>query len=193
MSKPRLIAIEGLSATGKTTVSKDLVATVENSTYVKLLPSDTERGVEIRKNQGIIPPLELDRLYVEDLYVCMEETSRFLSQARTVFFDRYLPSLFSFWRCFKNRRDCADLMRGIDYGKILVPDILVLLTASLEVRAKRMRNKDDASEFDIVSLENTSLEKFLCEEARKYNPHIVDNSELSTQETLLAVQRAIYS
>jgi len=185
MNKPKLIVIEGTTCSGKTTLAKDLVQNIPNSLYMKMIPSETERGQYIKKVSNRASPLEIDLLYLEDLYASVQEAADKLLKGKTIIMDRYLPSLLSFCHCYRESNDYKQLVEQIDNDKIKVPDHLFILYADPKVKVLRLAKKDDVTKFDEMSLNDSKLEKYLITEAYKYNNHIqLDTSLLSPKQTV---------
>jgi len=185
MNKPKLVVIEGTTCSGKTTLARDLVRNIPNSFYMKMVPSETERGQYIKKVSDRASPLEIDLLYLEDLYASVQEAEDKLLKGKTVIIDRYLPSLLSFCHRYREQDDYRRLVEQIDTNKIKVPDHLFILCADPEVKMLRLAKKEDTTRFDEISLNDTKLEEYLITEAYKYNDYIkLDTSLLSPKQTV---------
>ncbi len=186
--KPKFIVVEGTTCSGKTTFAKGIVRKLNScnidALYIKTLPSETSRGNSIRTQRSKLPDIDLDLLYLDDLYKTIEEAQSLLECGKTVVFDRYLPSLLSFCRRYRDFRDYEQLIKTLDFEKINSPDIIFLLYASNKIKLQRMNDKDNISSFDQESINDTLLEQYLIREARYFDPILVDTGLLNEEETI---------
>lgn len=169
------MVVEGTTCSGKTTFAKNIIKKLNdydiNALYIKTLPSDTQRGKLIKTSKT--KNLELDLLYLDDLYETIKEAQKYLESGKTVIFDRYLPSLLSFCKRYRNSQDYNQLVEILDLKKIKTPDFTFLLYASEKIKSQRMKNKKNISLFDRKSLNDSLLEQYLTEETKKFNPIIL--------------------
>ena len=169
MKKGKIIAIEGTTCSGKTEISKKLSEIIEDSVYIKMLPSTNEIGIYIKEMNSKLCPLEIDLLYLEDIYECVKNAKEYTLVGKTVIFDRYFPSLNSFCRRYRTDKIYNNFMDHVDYDKIIHPDLLIVLYSSPEIKIERIKNKKDATEFDKKSINDVLLEQYLHEAAIKFS------------------------
>ncbi len=183
---PRLIVVEGTTCSGKTTLAKSLEVYIENSLYMKMLPSDTERGHIIKKQQGMMNPLETDILYLDDLCKSAIEAEDNINKGYVVIMDRYLPSLLSFCERYREKDDFEIFSSYVDHGNILQPDIIFYLHASTHEKSIRATKKEDFSTFDQQSLNDNLLEEIMKKNIRIYDTTKIEiyNSKLDKRQTL---------
>lgn len=143
----KLIALEGIDGSGKTTHALELVRKLKKegkkAVYTKE-PTDGPIGIFIRKvlNGDIkIPPISLQYLFCADRGVHQEEIEDYLKKGYYVVTDRYLWSAVAY--------GISDLDRSIDYyttvfsilsmyHQFLSPDMTLFLDTKVEDAYKRI-------------------------------------------------------
>lgn len=151
----RLIAIEGIDGSGKTTQSHKLVEALQknniNAIYTKE-PTDHETGKLIRKvlsREVAMPPISLQYLFSADRGIHEIEIEKLLREGNVIITDRYFWSSVAY--------GVADLNGSIDfyvtafsilsfYHRFIVPDITFFLDIPAETAYERIKESHDHKE-----------------------------------------------
>ena len=190
--KGLIIVVEGTTCSGKTSVAKGLVQLVgSNVEYMKTLPSDRFR-LHLAEKQKTCSEYELDILFLEDLYDSAKEAEVLASKGTNVIMDRYFSSLSSFWKKMRSPDAYQNLMDVVDLNELVRPDFTFLLSADPKVREIRFKFKTDVSKIDERLLNDADTERYMQEEAQKFNATEVDTSYLSISEVASVLYKRVF-
>lgn len=190
MNKPLLIAIEGNTGTGKTTLANNLVQSLRNeghkTVYLKSAPSSSKVGNFVKNFFSEEPTVYSLFCYSTDILIQNElYTKRFLREGYTVIHDRFKDSILAYNSIFlKNKIDkkALELFKKLP---ITDPDITFLLESSFETIENRIKKRVLKSKVD-SSVERESVEKLgrLYRELEKYsNAILIDTTNNNEKET----------
>ncbi len=191
--KYKYIAFEGTPLTGKTTHAKNLCRFLQelgyDVSYYKFAPSLSNFGhlLLFLRNYNL-PKLVIDHLYVADSIMNDIRIRRDLKRGKIVICDKYLPSLNSFFKTFREGVGHQILIGEIEVLEkfILEPDILFYLFCDFKEKLYRMRKKDDISYYDLSLLSDRrileKLESNLEESLNRYRNIIKINTTKSIEE-----------
>lgn len=151
----KLIALEGIDGSGKTTQAKLLVDNLNNSgkkaIYTKE-PTDSEIGKLIRRilsEDLVVPPLSLQYLFCADRSIHQEEIEGYLKKGYVIVTDRYFWSAVAYGMADMHGKPdfyLAALSILSMYSQFLAPDYTIFLDLSPNIAHKRFMNSKDHSE-----------------------------------------------
>lgn len=170
------ITIEGADGVGKTTVSEKLAEKL-NLTLLRTPPAPfddkTLRG--IIESEG--STLTKYFYYRTACQIASDRIKKSLAEGRGIISDRYIKST----QVYRSVTD-PDLEKIFEETDLVMPDFEILLTASPEIRLKRVKEREDAglisNEVD-VEFQNRIQNKFL-----ENNMFVIDTSNNTVDETV---------
>lgn len=175
MNKSLLIAIEGNTGTGKTTLANNLVQNLRGdgykAVYLKSAPSSSTMGKIIKNFFSEEPTLYSLFCYTADILIQDElYTRRFLHDGNIVVHDRFKNSIFAYNSLFlksKVDNEALELFRRLPISE---PHITFLLESSFETIKNRIKKRALKSKVD-SSVKRESVEKLgrIYRELEKYN------------------------
>jgi len=185
----KLIVIEGIDGSGKSTLSKHLKETLEKNGFSVLLtkePTDGEYGKILRERikKGNLTPEEELELFIKDREEHVrKEINPALRQGKIVICDRYFISNMAYQGA-----------RGLDYREILkknsgfpLPDLVIFLDISPELALSRKH-------LLLPHFENTEFLKRVREIYLKVLPlysHIIIDASLSPKKVAKLAEKEI--
>ena len=177
----RFIVIEGLDATGKSTLVEKLSSNI-NATKLScppkiMIPSIT--GGSARTHFDSLSALKGERITALNL-VASEEVEQNIASNHVVM-DRYWTSTAAFAAMDDGFEHDVEL--GQYPGEIRIPDLVILLTVDEENRLIRLRRRGEAetSEESELAQSKSKREKVL-QGYKEFNPVIIDTSNKSPEE-----------
>ena len=187
----RFIVIEGLDATGKSTLVENLSNAIS---AVKLscppdvyLPSLTVNSA--RTYFDTLNPLQRRAFYRFSNLVASQEVTMHIAES-DVIMDRYWTSTAAFAAMDDGFEH--DIELGVYPEEILVPDLVILLTVDEKNRLKRLTGrglKDTSEESELAR--NVEKRKLVMERYMQFNPIILDTSGKSPNEVCQEAIRVI--
>ena len=181
----QLIVIEGGTSVGKTTLAKSLTERLSGygipCEYVKAVPSDDNREWLCEVCVGL-GRFEENVLFLDDMVNVANKARDLVKEGVTVVMDKYVPSKLSYSRSDLPGEEYEKLIERLDSSDLIEPDHMFLLTAALETRYDRMKEKEDLSPVDLKTIHDETLEGYLHEEAQRYNPIVVDSGAYAADE-----------
>ena len=178
----RFIVIEGLDATGKSTLveklSYKLNATKLSCPPEIMIPSITEGSA--RTHFDSLSALQRRAFYRFSNLVASEEVEQHIANSHVVM-DRYWTSTAAFSAMDDGFEHDVEL--GQYPSEIRIPDLVILLTVDEENRLIRLRRRGEAetSEESELAQSKSKREKVL-QGYKEFNPVIIDTSNKSPEE-----------
>lgn len=187
----KFIVIEGLDATGKSTLARNLAKCLDATRLA--CPPRLEAPALAACLRGYFdnrPPVQSRAYYRAANLIASEQAEAALKNGHVVM-DRYWPSTVAF----------AALDEDLDFGQewqgryppeFREPDAIILLTVNEENRAKRLRGRGDpaTAEEDNLARDVTGREAVL-RRYRTFLPIEIDTSERNRNDVLYAVLDAL--
>jgi dTMP kinase len=184
VTKGVFVVVEGLDGVGKTTVTRTIVTSLRKSGLPTVLtrePSDGSIGCRIREMlRGETPAKDaigMSRLYAEDR---IDHLARVvlpaLANEQVVICDRYLLSAIAYQHGAMGV-PLADVRRFNRH--VIVPDLTLILSASSDVCAERLRRRGEARTLFEDDETQRSVRRIYAEGQiyiSRHNPFAVDAS-----------------
>lgn len=196
MNKPLLVAIEGNTGTGKTTLANNLLQNLRSegykAVYLKSAPSSSIMGKFIKKFFSEEPTIYSLFCYGADILIQDElYTRRLLHNGNIVIHDRFKNSILAYNSLFlKNKidKEALELFKKLPISE---PDITFLLESSFETIESRIKKRALKSKVD-SSIKRISVEKLgrIYGELEKYNNAIVINTTNITEKEVTDIALA---
>jgi len=162
-----LVALEGLSATGKTTVGKIVAQRIKGAFYKT--PPKLFRGPfrdEVDRYAGTKARL---LFYLAGITQASEEISQILTR-QSVICDRYLLTTLCYHRALGVSIDISNSI----FTSLVQPDFVFLLVSEEKIRLERLQNR--GLSFNDEQERQDGFEKKLSMEYMRHNLIQVDNS-----------------
>ena len=186
MEKGKFIVIEGLDATGKTTIVPMLSASIDAMALncpPKLLDNKIiDHTSDLRKHFDKQPSIVRRAYYRAANLIASEQAKKTIDTGKHVVMDRYWTSTIAF-----SVLDKEGPITNIEYGtyppEMLKPDIMIFLTVDEKHRSERLRGRGE-----VFTEEETLIEKEIEKREnvlniyRKYERVEVDTSMLTPKE-----------
>ena len=192
MTGNRFIVIEGLDATGKSTLVEKLAKFLD-ATLLSCPPQLEAPGLsegDLRSYFDDCPPVRRRAYYRATNLIASEQAERALKSGHVVM-DRYWTSTVA----FASLDDTSDIDRkwqGCYPPELRVPDVVVLLTVDEENRKKRMNGRGEPATSEERKLEaDIARRKAVLKTYRMFNPIEIDTSHLDRDAVLNAVVSAL--
>ena len=159
-SKGIFVVIDGPNGVGKTTVINELEREIKNIGIKYILtkePTNSKLGQFIRANQDI---------YKNEILACLIAANRYehinsliipkLDEGYLVISDRYLPSSLVYQSIDNLDKD---FIMSINKN-IIIPDLTVILTASIETLVDRISKRSEITRFEATELKAIEVDKY---------------------------------
>ena len=190
MVKGKFIVIEGLDATGKTTIVPMLSASIDAMTLNcppklldnKIIDLGLDHTSDLRKHFDKQPSIVRRAYYRAANLIASEQAKKTIETGKHVVMDRYWTSTIAF-----SVLDKEGPITNIEYGtyppEMLKPDIMIFLTVDEKHRSERLRGRGE-----VFTEEETLIEKEIEKREnvlniyRKYERVEVDTSMLTPKE-----------
>ncbi len=190
MNKPLLIAIEGNTGTGKTTLAGNIVQNLRGegykAVYLKSAPSSSTMGKFIKNFFSEEPTIYSLFCYSADILIQDElYTRRLLHDGNIVIHDRFKNSIFAYNSLFLRNKIDKKALELFKKLPISEPDITFLLESSFETIESRIKKRASKSRVD-SSIKKDSVERLgrIYREIEKYNNAIIiDTTIINEKET----------
>ena len=184
----KFIVIEGLDATGKSTLVSRLVEHL-NATLLKCPPrleapelSDTD----LRSHFDNRPPVQRRAYYRVANFIASEQAEVAL-QSHHVVMDRYWTSTVAF-AALDEDSNLNQEWQGCYPPELREPDIVILLTVDEENRTKRMRGRGEPITAEEENLaDDVAHREAVLQTYRTFKPIEIDTSHLNPDAVLEAV------
>lgn len=191
----RFIVIEGLDATGKSTLVENLSKSLpakKLSCPPKIIVPSLQEG-PIRKHFDSLSPLQRRAYYRFSNLIASEEASKHLLEGDVVM-DRYWTSTAAFAAMDDGFEH--DVAPGEYPDEIRIPDVLILLIVDEENRLKRLSGRgEDETEEELELASNFAKRNNVLKSYKLFNPVIIDTSnktpEQVCEEALKIIQEVI--
>ena len=189
----KFIVIEGLDATGKSTLAVGLAKSL-NATHLKCPPrleAPELMADDLRSYFDNRPSVQRRAYYRAANLVASEQAEQALQKGHVVM-DRYWTSTVAF-AALDDDSNLDEEWHGRYPPELCKPDIVILLTVDEENRIKRMQERGES-----VTVEEQNLaEDVTCRETvlrvyRGFDPIEVDTSDLTPDAVLEAVLAALH-
>lgn len=184
--KPLFIVVEGLDATGKTTLTKSLAAQYQ-AEPLKCPPQLTAEllGDNVRAHFDGREPTVRRAYYRAANLLASEQALRMIKEhGKAVVMDRYWPSTVA----FSHDEGLLDQwMDGSYPPELLVPDLLILLTVDEEARVRRLAGRGAPATLEEESIAaQQAYRDGILTAYRRFEVVEIDTSELTADEVLQA-------
>ncbi len=188
----KFIVIEGLDATGKSTLAGKLAKRL-NATLLKcparLKAPDLSEG-NLRSYFDNRPPLQR-RAYYRAANLIASEQAEIALQNSHVVMDRYWTSTVAF-AALDDDSDLDQEWQGRYPPELRKPDVVILLTVDEENRTKRMRERGEPVTDEEQNLaEDVTYREDVLRVYRRFDPIEVDTSYLAPDAVLEVVLAAL--
>ena len=190
MARGKLITIEGIDGTGKSSITKILKKKFKNAVFTKE-PTESLIGKAARKSiDSDIDSLAQLFLFVADHAEHIARViSPALSEGKTVISDRYSDSRYAYQGATLSGifDDAMGWVQNIHRGWTIVPDLTILLTVDPEVAVSRCGFRGNHTKFEKIEfLKN--VQGNYRRLAEREPPRFVI---ISTEKELEAVEREV--
>ncbi len=186
--KNRLIVVEGLDGTGKTTLISSLCKELD-ATLISTPPEMFDSRLFEGELREFFDSAEQSRRreYYRSANFLASELALIALDKSHVIMDRYWPSTAAFSAMDELNPEWEELGR---FPKGFVrPDVIILLTVSEEERENRIRNRGELLTDEEIRLSSQKEERArVLEGLRAFNPIEIDTTHLDAQTVL---QRAL--
>ena len=191
-AEPLFVVVEGLDATGKTTLCARLAEHL-NAATIKCPPEISVPGFdELRCHFDAQEPTVRRAYYRAGNLVASEWTRRRLHEdSQTVVMDRYWPSTVSF-SSGEELTDQSFKNNGGYPPELLIPDIVILLTVDEQSRKSRMMERGDTVTAEEQELEaRQERREAIIREYRKFDVVEIDTTNLTREDVTTAAMTLI--
>jgi thymidylate kinase len=188
--KGAFIVIEGLDATGKTTLVENITFAIAGSTSMRSPPRIEATELFEGDVRGYFDkrPSHVRRAYYDAANLIASELATVaINSGTTVIMDRYWTSTVAFSALDQTSTDAEDheFLRSEYPAQLLVPDVVILLTVNEETRLRRMQNRGQPSteEEHKLAVDTIRRQKVLSS-YRSFDHEEIDTSALTASEVL---------
>lgn len=192
MTGNRFIVIEGLDATGKSTLVDKLAKCLDATLLAcppRLEASDLSEG-DLRSYFDCRPPVQR-RAYYRATNLIASEQAEVALQTGHVVMDRYWTSTVAF-AALDDASNIDREWQGCYPTELRVPDVVILLTVDEENRIRRMNGRGEPTTSEERNLAvDIARRKAVLQTYRMFNPIEIDTSHFDPYGVLNAVLSAL--
>lgn len=189
----KFVVIEGLDATGKSTLVEELVKRL-NATQLACPPELKALGLSdgnLRSHFDNRPPMQRRAYYRAANLIASEQTEIALQNGHVVM-DRYWPSTVAF-TALDDDSDLDQEWQGRYPPELHEPDAVILLTVDEENRKRRMCKRGEPRTDEELNLEvDVERREAVLQAYRMFEPIEVDTSNLNPDGVLKAALVALH-
>ena len=196
---PQFIVIDGLDATGKTTLARELAREL-GAEALKCPPQLIAPALgdgDLRTHFDTLPPPERRAYYRAANLIASEQAKLALAAGKHVVMDRYWTSTAAFSALDDSPEGAppASPMLATEYPpELRAPDILILLTVHESQRAERLRGRGEpVTEEEQKLAHEAAGREAVLQAFRRFAPIEVDTSNLDPPGVLSAVLELLES
>ena len=164
MPKGKLITLEGIDGTGKSSIAKMLKTRFPDAVFTTE-PTKSWIGKAVKKSiESETDPLAELFLFVADHAWHIARVIRpSLEQGKTVISDRYSDSRYAYQGATLSDKfdDAMDWVQGIHKGWTVVPDLTILFTIDPDVAVSRCGIRGNHTKFEKIGFLKKVQENFL--------------------------------
>ena len=164
VSKEKLITLEGIDGTGKSSIAKMLKNKVPDAVF-------TREATHTWIGKAVKASIESDTDPLAELFLFVADHAEHiakvikpaLDEGNNVFSDRYSDSRYAYQGAMLSDifEDAMGFVQGIHKGWSIVPDLTILFTIDPNIAVSRCGIRGEKTKFENIEFLNTVQENFL--------------------------------
>ena len=182
---PKLIALEGIDGSGKTTVAK-ILSNKFNYTHLDLTHSSFRPFMD-----NLLGCADSNMFHAANIVNLMHTSSLVKAEialGNNVVCDRYIPTIVGYHRTMAKRKGVTNIFDpSLECCNIAQPDFMFHLTVNEEIRQQRMNARGKTTNADRM-MDNTEIRSSILAEYQAMDMIEIDTSLLTPQEVLAKIQ-----